>query len=124
MKISTFRIRGRRRAKLAAVALGLAACLLAPGAASAFDTGPHFDMTRDVLTSEGFGDALRCQIIGCRPDSPGYKQYIRTLQCLANRADDPAFVIPDRRLKVAVDAEFGQFLRKELTVGIQDLPEQ
>ena len=57
MKLSTFRFRRRLRARLAAVALGLAACLLAPGAASAFDTGPHFDMTRDVLTSEGFGDA-------------------------------------------------------------------
>ncbi len=57
MKLSTFQFRSRLRARLAAVALGLAACLLAPGAASAFDTGPHFDMTRDVLTSEGFGDA-------------------------------------------------------------------
>ena len=57
MKLSTFQFRRRLRARLAAVVLGLAACLLAPGAASAFDTGPHFDMTRDVLTSEGFGDA-------------------------------------------------------------------
>ena len=31
-------------------------CMLAPDAASAFDTGPHSDISRDALTAEGFGD--------------------------------------------------------------------
>jgi hypothetical protein len=42
---------------LGAAAALLAACVFLPANASAFDTGPHFDMTRDVLTAEGFGDA-------------------------------------------------------------------
>ena len=33
----------------------LIACLAGPGA-QALDTGPHFDCTRDALTTEGFGD--------------------------------------------------------------------
>jgi len=32
------------------------AALCGSGPARAFDTGPHFDMTRDALTAEGFGD--------------------------------------------------------------------
>lgn len=43
---------------MAAVALALA--MLAAPQARAFDTGPHFDITRDALGAEGFGnDAVR-----------------------------------------------------------------
>jgi hypothetical protein len=41
-------------AAAAILALGLA--LLAAPRASAFDTGPHFDITRDALAAEGFND--------------------------------------------------------------------
>lgn len=38
--------------------VGVAAALLAgAGTAAAYDTGPHADLTRDALTSEGFGPA-------------------------------------------------------------------
>jgi hypothetical protein len=40
---------------LALVALTAATLLAAPAAASAFDTGPHSDITRDALIAEGFG---------------------------------------------------------------------
>lgn len=43
-----------RRTRLAAAA-GLAVAALAAGPAHAFDAGPHTDMTRDALLSEGFG---------------------------------------------------------------------
>ena len=33
----------------------VAALLIAPAAASAFDTGPHSDITRDAMQAEGFG---------------------------------------------------------------------
>ena len=39
----------------AVAALTAVALLAAPAAASAFDTGPHSDITRDALTAEGFG---------------------------------------------------------------------
>jgi hypothetical protein len=42
-----------QRARLA-IALTALLCAL-PSSAQAFDTGPHADMTRDALTSEGFG---------------------------------------------------------------------
>ncbi len=42
------------RRKLLMVA---AALCIAPASAEAYDTGPHADMTRDALTSEGFGAA-------------------------------------------------------------------
>ncbi len=35
---------------------GLLAAVLAAGPAAAYDTGPHFDMTRDALAAEGFGE--------------------------------------------------------------------
>lgn len=40
------------------LSLGLVvlACMLAPDAASGFDTGPHSDISRDALTAEGFGN--------------------------------------------------------------------
>ena len=43
-----------RRAMVIALVIGLC---LAPSAARAYDTGPHADLTRDALTSEGFGRA-------------------------------------------------------------------
>lgn len=46
--------RHRRWALLAVAAI---ACLAGPTSAGAFDTGPHADLTRDALTSEGFGRA-------------------------------------------------------------------
>ena len=45
------RCRGPRRG---IVGLTVLACLIAPGAAHAFDTGPHSDITRDALIAEGF----------------------------------------------------------------------
>lgn len=44
-----------RRVRAASVVLASLLALAAP--ASAFDAGPHSDMTRDALTSEGFGPA-------------------------------------------------------------------
>src|SRR5687767_9267793 len=41
---------------LAGMAVWLAACVLATVPAHAFDTSSHFDMTRDALAAEGFGD--------------------------------------------------------------------
>ena len=38
------------------VVLLMGAALAAAKSASAFDTGPHFDMTRDALSEEGFGE--------------------------------------------------------------------
>ncbi len=38
------------------IAFAVAFCAL-PSTAGAFDTGPHADLTRDALTSEGFGPA-------------------------------------------------------------------
>ncbi len=35
---------------------GLLAGLIAVGPAAAYDTGPHFDITRDALAAEGFGE--------------------------------------------------------------------
>ena len=47
----------RRRPLLCAVAAVAAAlCLAVAPTAGAFDTGPHFDITRDALTAEGFND--------------------------------------------------------------------
>ncbi|MEZ0285795.1 MAG: hypothetical protein ACAH79_11250, partial [Thermoleophilia bacterium] len=52
--------RGRRaplRAVMAAAAAAAAAFALATApTAGAYDTGPHFDITRDALTAEGFND--------------------------------------------------------------------
>jgi hypothetical protein len=50
--------RRRRRAAIrrAAAAVAAALCLAAAPTAGAFDTGPHFDITRDALTAEGFND--------------------------------------------------------------------
>ncbi|MFN8173288.1 MAG: hypothetical protein U0R65_15670 [Candidatus Nanopelagicales bacterium] len=47
----------RQRVRLTRVVPLLAALVLLvlPASASAFDTGPHSDITRDALTSEGFG---------------------------------------------------------------------
>ena len=51
---------GRDRAHAARVVGSLVVALVAlavlAGTASAFDTGPHFDITEDVLRSEGFSD--------------------------------------------------------------------
>lgn len=43
-----------QRSRLRLLALGLFSITISN--ASAFDTGPHFDMTRDAMQSEGFGD--------------------------------------------------------------------
>ncbi len=44
------------RFRLALAPAAVAAFMVTSVPARAFDTGPHFDMTRDALTSEGFGD--------------------------------------------------------------------
>ena len=49
------RRRRRTRAGLAAF-VAASATWIGAQSAVAFDTGPHFDMTRDALTTEGFGD--------------------------------------------------------------------
>ncbi|HVH00435.1 MAG TPA: hypothetical protein VM844_06690, partial [Miltoncostaeaceae bacterium] len=46
------RLAFRRAAAVAAATL----CLAVAPTAGAFDTGPHFDITRDALTAEGFND--------------------------------------------------------------------
>lgn len=57
MRLDWIPDRWRLRGALVAAATVAAALLVAPSPASAFDTGIHFDVTRDALTSEGFGDA-------------------------------------------------------------------
>lgn len=49
--------RATRAAVTGVATVVAAASLLAPAPASAFDTGPHADMTRDAMTAEGFGRA-------------------------------------------------------------------
>jgi hypothetical protein len=49
-------MRGRSRTGPALLA-AVAALLLSAAPARAFDTGPHADITRDALTSEGFGES-------------------------------------------------------------------
>lgn len=54
MKPSIGRILTLRFARILAAALASIAGVALAGAALAFDTGPHFDITEDVLKSEGF----------------------------------------------------------------------
>lgn len=53
----TDRIAISRAARLLAASLCAGALLTLSGTARAFDTGPHFDITQDVLKSEGFSPA-------------------------------------------------------------------
>jgi hypothetical protein len=48
---------------LALAALTAAALLTAPDAARSFDTGPHSDITRDALISEGFGPTAQDVVV-------------------------------------------------------------
>ncbi len=56
MYLGTHKRRRRRARTGLATVVAASATWVGAQCAVAFDTGPHFDMTRDALTTEGFGD--------------------------------------------------------------------
>src|SRR5262245_50977267 len=47
---------GRAVGRLAGIGVLVAGCLATAQPAWSFDTGPHFSLTRDALSAEGFGN--------------------------------------------------------------------